>query len=75
MTKRRFKVGDSVFVQAGGYKGGSGKVCGFSKDGSRVLIEGIPQVLSHSKRRGGRVKNGPFVLPRSVSVSSLRKAV
>ena len=75
MTKRRFKVGDSVLVEAGRYKGGSGTVCGFSKDGSRILIEGIPQVQSHSKRRSGGVKNGPVLLPRSVAVGSLRRAV
>jgi ribosomal protein L24 len=75
MTKRRFKVGDSVLVAAGGYKGGTGTVRGFSKDGSRVFVEGIPQVQSHSKRRGGREKKDSVLLPRSVAVSSLRRAV
>ncbi|MEK0445497.1 MAG: hypothetical protein RLZZ399_818 [Verrucomicrobiota bacterium] len=67
--KKRFKIGDQVVVFAGGQKNASGKISRFSKDGSRVFIEGLPPVRRHQKRRGG----GAVDLPRSVDQSNVKR--
>ena len=67
--KTKFKVGDFVVVIAGGQKNGSGKIIRFSKDGSRLFIEGLPPVRRHGKRGGG----GSVEIPRSVDQSNVRR--
>ena len=58
---KRIKKGDMVRVMAGKERGKEGKVLGFNKDGSRVLIEKLNMVRRHTRptqanRTGGIVE-------------------
>jgi large subunit ribosomal protein L24 len=58
---KRLRKGDMVRVIAGKERGNEGKVLGFNKDGSRVMIEKLNMVRRHTRpsqtnRTGGIIE-------------------
>ena len=67
--KVRLKIGDPIVVTSGAHKGETGNIKSFTKDRSRVVVEGVNKVRRHEKpmqalgRQGGIVeKEAPMAI-------------
>ena len=49
MAATKLRIGDQVTVVSGAHKGESGKLLRFTKDRSRVFVEGVNVVRRHEK--------------------------
>ena len=68
----KVKVGDTVKVIAGAYKGKDGKVLRTLKKESKVVVEGINIVKKHSKPRTTNDKGGIFEIEAPIHVSNVK---
>lgn len=66
----KIKVGDTVMVLAGKDKGKAGVIKAFSKDKTRVLVEGVNKIIKHVKPRQG-MEGGRMELFASIHVSNV----
>ena len=49
MATTKLRIGDQITVISGAHKGDTGKVLRFSKDRTRVFVEGVNVVRRHEK--------------------------
>tara|TARA_B100000674_G_C37540275_1_gene778001 strand:- start:77 stop:388 length:312 start_codon:yes stop_codon:yes gene_type:complete len=68
---KRIKKGDMVRVMAGKERGKEGKVLGFNKDGSRVLIEKLNMVRRHTRPTQANQTGGIIEKEAGVHVSNV----
>jgi large subunit ribosomal protein L24 len=59
--KSRLRVGDTVIVTSGAHKGSTGEVTRFSKDRTRVFVEGVNMVKRHEKPQAALGRAGGIV--------------
>ncbi|GHV12377.1 50S ribosomal protein L24 [Bacteroidia bacterium] len=71
MSKLHIKKGDTVFVNAGAYKGKTGRVLQVIVDKQRAVVEGI-NLVSKSTKPNAKSPQGGFVKKESpVHISNL----
>ncbi len=74
--KSRLRVGDTVVVASGAHKGSTGEITRFSKDRSRVFVEGVNMVKRHEKpmaalgRAGGIVEKEASIHVSNVALQT-----
>ncbi len=74
--KSRLRVGDTVVVTSGAHKGSTGEIARFSKDRTRVFVEGVNMVKRHEKpmaalgRAGGIVEKEASVHVSNVALQT-----
>ena len=72
MATSKIKIGDSVLVRKGADKGATGKVLKISKDGTRVLVEGVNVKTRHQKPNvRPNVDAGIYKEPRMMSIANV----
>jgi large subunit ribosomal protein L24 len=59
--KSRLRVGDTVVVTSGAHKGSTGEVTRFSKDRTRVFVEGVNMVKRHEKPQAALGRAGGII--------------
>jgi large subunit ribosomal protein L24 len=59
--KSRLRVGDTVLVTSGAHKGSTGEVTRFSKDRTRVFVEGVNMVKRHEKPQAALGRAGGII--------------
>ncbi len=67
----RIKKGDKVRVLAGKDKGKEGKVLGFTKDGSRALVEKLNLVKRHTRPTASNQAGGIIEKEAGIELSNL----
>ncbi|MFP4642917.1 MAG: 50S ribosomal protein L24 [Spirochaetales bacterium] len=71
MAGRRLKANDTVMVMKGKDKGKTGKVVRFTKDGSRVFVEGVNMVKKAVKQQRQNEQGGIIEVEASIDVSNV----
>jgi len=72
VNKSRLRVGDQVIVVSGAHKGSTGNVTRFTKDRSRVFVEGVNMVKRHEKPQAALGRTGGIIEKEaSVHVSNV----
>ena len=69
--KLHIKKGDTVFVNAGEYKGQKGRVLEVYRDKNRALVEGINMVSKHTKPNAQNPDGGIIKKEAPVHISNL----
>ena len=60
-NKLHIKKGDTVFVNAGNYKGEQGKVLDVNRKTNRVIVEGVNMMKKHTKANPQSNKPGGII--------------
>ena len=68
---QRIKKGDKVRVMAGKDKGKSGKVLGFTPDGTRALVEKLQMVKRHQRPTQANQAGGIIEKEAGIDLSNL----
>ncbi len=71
MQKLHIKKGDTVFVNAGEYKGRKGRVLEVLKTKNRALVEGINIVVKHNKPNTKQSEGGIVKKEAPIHISNL----
>jgi len=71
MYKIRLKVGDTVMVRAGKYKGKTGKITAVHPKENKITIEGINVVKRHVKPNRTHPQGGIFDITKPMWVSKV----
>jgi large subunit ribosomal protein L24 len=69
--KIRLKVGDTVMVRSGKYKGKTGKVTAVHPKENKVTVEGINIVKKHQKPTNAHPQGGIFEITKPIWVSKV----
>lgn len=78
--KSRLRVGDTIVVTSGAHKGSTGEITRFSKDRSRVFVEGVNLVKRHERpmaalgRAGGIVEKEASIHVSNVALQTAEGA-
>ena len=72
MKKLHIKKGDTVYVNAGNYKGKTGKVLEVIPSKDRVIVEGINLVKKHTKPNPKQPQGGIIEQEAGIHVSNLQ---
>ena len=70
-TKIHIKKGDTVYVNAGDYKGKQGRVLEVDREKYRAIVEGINMVSKHSKPNAANPNGGIIKIEAPVNISNL----
>ena len=74
--KSRLRVGDAVAVVSGAHKGSTGEITRFSKDRSRVFVDGVNLVKRHERpmaalgRAGGIIEKEASIHVSNVALQT-----
>jgi large subunit ribosomal protein L24 len=74
--KSRLRIGDTVIVTSGAHKSATGEITRFSKDRSRVFVEGVNMVKRHEKpmaalgRAGGIIEKEASIHVSNVALQT-----
>ena len=71
MNKLHIKKGDTVYVNAGNYKGKTGKVLSVSPSENRAVVEGINMVSKHTKPNSKAPQGGIIKQEAPIHISNL----
>lgn len=71
ITKIRLKVGDTVVVRSGKYKGDSGKITAVHPTENKVTVEGINIVKKHQKPNTKYPQGGIIEITKPIWVSKV----
>lgn len=71
MTKIKLKVGDTVVVRSGKYKGRTGKVLSVHPKINKVTVEGINNAKRHLKPTQANPRGGIIDIKRPIWVSKV----
>ena len=71
MKKLHIKKGDTVYVNAGNYKGKTGKVLSVAPSEDRAIVEGINMVSKHTKPNSKQPQGGIIKQEASIHISNL----
>ncbi len=69
--KIRLKVGDTVMVRTGKYKGKTGKITAVHPSENKVTVEGINIVKRHRKPTQFQPQGGIFEITKPIDVSKV----
>jgi large subunit ribosomal protein L24 len=69
--KLHIKKGDTVFVNAGEYKGQKGRVLEVNRDKNRAIVEGINIIKKHTKPNAKSPNGGIIEKEAPVDISNL----
>jgi large subunit ribosomal protein L24 len=69
--KLHIKKGDTVFVNAGEYKGQKGRVLEVNRDKNRAIVEGINIIKKHTKPNAKSPNGGIIEKEAPVHISNL----
>lgn len=67
----KLKVGDTVMVRKGKYKGQTGKVLAVHRDLNKVTVEGVNVVKRNRKATQARPQGGTFEITKPVWVANV----
>ena len=70
-TKLHIKKGDTVFVNAGDYRGQQGRVLEVIREKNRAIVEGINMVSKHTKPNAKAPQGGVIKKEAPIHVSNL----
>jgi large subunit ribosomal protein L24 len=70
-TKLHIKKGDTVFVNAGDYKGQQGRVLEVIREKNRAIVEGINMVSKHTKPNAKAPQGGIVKQEAPIHISNL----
>ena len=71
MKKLHIKKGDTVYVNAGNYKGETGKVLSVDPSKDRAIVEGVNIVKKHTKPNAKNPQGGIVSQEAPIHVSNL----
>ena len=71
MKKFNIKKGDTVYVNAGNYKGKSGKVLEVIREKDRVVVEGVNMVSKHTKPNPQHPQGGIVKQEAAIHISNV----
>ena len=71
MKKLHIKKGDTVYVNAGNYKGKTGKVLSVNPSEDRAIVEGINMVSKHTKPNPKQPQGGIVKQEAPIHISNL----
>ena len=69
--KLHIKKGDTVFVNAGEYKGKKGRVLEVNRDKNRAIVEGINMIKKHTKPNAKSPDGGIIEKEAPIHISNL----
>ncbi|QQS52031.1 MAG: 50S ribosomal protein L24 [Bacteroidota bacterium] len=69
--KLKIKKGDTVFVNAGEYKGQKGRVLEVNRDTERIFVEGINLIKKHTKPNAKSPNGGIIEKEAPIHISNL----
>jgi large subunit ribosomal protein L24 len=69
--KLHIKKGDTVFVNAGEYKGQKGRVLEVNRDKNRAIVEGINMIKKHTKPNAKSPNGGIIEKEAPIHISNL----
>lgn len=69
--KLHIKKGDTVFVNAGEYKGQKGRVLEVNREKSRAIVEGINMIKKHTKPNAKSPDGGIIEKEAPIHISNL----
>ena len=72
MKKLHIKKGDTVYVNAGNYKGETGKVLSVDPSKDRAIVEGVNIVKKHTKPNAKNPQGGIVSQEATIQVSNLQ---
>lgn len=72
MKKLHIKKGDTVYVNAGNYKGETGKVLSVDPSKERAIVEGVNIVKKHTKPNAKNPQGGIVSQEAPIHVSNLQ---
>ncbi|MCF0178423.1 MAG: 50S ribosomal protein L24 [Bacteroidales bacterium] len=72
MTKLHIKKGDMVYVNAGDYKGKTGKVLEMLTSKNRAIVEGVNMVKKHTKPNAKHPQGGIVEQEAGIHISNLQ---
>lgn len=72
MKKIHIKKGDTVYVNAGNYKGETGKVLSVDPSKDRAIVEGVNIVKKHTKPNAKNPQGGIVSQEAPIHVSNLQ---
>ena len=72
MKKLHIKKGDTVYVNAGNYKGETGKVLSVDPSKDRAIVEGVNIVKKHTKPNAKNPQGGIVSQEAPIHVSNLQ---
>lgn len=72
MKKLHIKKGDTVYVNAGNYKGETGKVLSMDPSNDRAIVEGVNIVKKHTKPNAKNPQGGIVSQEAPIHVSNLQ---
>ena len=72
MKKLHIKKGDTVYVNAGNYKGETGKVLSVDPSKDRAIVEGVNIVKKHTKPNAKKPQGGIVSQEAPIHVSNLQ---
>ena len=72
MKKLHIKKGDTVYVNAGNYKGETGKVLSVDPSKDRAIVEGVNIVKKHTKPNAKTPQGGIVSQEAPIHVSNLQ---
>lgn len=72
MRKLHIKKGDTVYVNAGNYKGETGKVLSVDPSKDRAIVEGVNIVKKHTKPNAKNPQGGIISQEAPIHVSNLQ---
>ena len=70
-NKLHIKKGDTVFVNAGNYKGEQGKVLDVNRKTNRVIVEGVNMMKKHTKPNAENPQGGIVEKEAPIHISNL----
>jgi len=69
--KLHIKKGDTVYVNAGDYKGQKGRVLEINKENYKAIVEGVNMVSRHTKPNSEHPEGGIVKKEAAVDISNL----
>jgi len=69
--KLHIKKGDTVFINAGEYKGQKGRVLEVNRDKDRAIVEGINMIKKHTKPNAKSPNGGIIEKEAPIHISNL----
>ena len=72
MKKLHIKKGDTVYVNAGNYKGETGKVLSVDPSKDRAIVEGVNIVKKHTKPNAKNPQGGLVKMEAPIHASNLQ---
>ncbi len=72
MKKLRIKKGDTVYVNAGNYKGKTGKILTVIPAEDRIIVEGVNVVSKHTKPDAKHPQGGIIKQEAAIHISNVQ---